>query len=178
MAGLATYIPNPSVFNLNLNLDAYNPNMLPNFSSTLNSTIGQGNLSSSQYYSNLSNPQMSVDVTTGLQQAKTSGDTKLANILNYVLTIGDSALGILSKYGIIKNKNLLSQQYGIQVQEPTTTDTTTTKSAVPEPPKTNTGIDLTDPKTLFIIFLLLIVIVGVIVYLAKPNQIQSSTKSK
>lgn len=58
---------------------------------------------------NFSLPTLSYTQNLGLNNtaatAKATGNDKVLNILNYVLTYGGAALDILSRVGIIKNKN-------------------------------------------------------------------------
>lgn len=128
---------------------------------------------------NLSNAQANTDVQNAAIKAAQTGNTKLLNTLNYILKYGDVALGILSKYGVLKNKNLVSNAYGLDITEPTNATKDPNQAIINGTGATTTqktGIDLTNPTTLIIIFLILLVFFAFIFSLTKTNQ--SSTKSK
>lgn len=111
----------------------------------------------------LTDTRMAADVTAAKQQATTTGNTKLANTLDFILKYGDKALAILVRNGVLKNQNLLLAGY-TNVTDTTgryaadkDTATTTTSNA---PDTTNRvfNIDFTDPKVLIIIFLILLIL--------------------
>lgn len=95
------------------------------------------------------------DLTTAKAAAAASGDSKFEAILGKVLTYGDKVLAILSKNGIIKNQNLASAGYSIDLN--TIAKDTSTNSA-PDASNRVFNIDFTDPKVLIITFLLLMIL--------------------
>lgn len=106
----------------------------------------------------LSDHQLATDVAKAADEAKKTGNQKLAATLDFILNYGDKALTILTKNGIIENKNLTGAGYTFNVIPGTTTDTT---SKAPSASDRVFNIDWTDPKVLIICALLL----GIMVYL-------------
>jgi hypothetical protein len=106
----------------------------------------------------LSDPQLATDVAKAKDEAVKTGNQKLAATLDFILNYGDKALTILTKNGIIENKNLTASGYTFNVIPGTATDTT---NKAPSASDRVFNIDWTDPKVLIICALLL----GIMVYL-------------
>ena len=120
-------------------------------------------------------PQLTADVMAEKQAATASGNTKLANTLDFILKYGDKALSILTTNGIIQNKNLVAKYPSYAgLLGGSDTDTTTTKdtSTNNAPATTNRvfNIDFTDPKVLIITFLLLAILFYFLFFNRKPKN--------
>lgn len=100
----------------------------------------------------LTDAGLASDITVAKQEAQKTGNQKLANTLDFILKYGDKALTVLTKNGIIQNKNLVAAGYDTGVT--TVIDKTDTTGNAPDPKNRVLNIDFTDPKVLIIIFLL------------------------
>jgi len=121
-------------------------------------------------YKTPSDPKVVADVTAARDAAKASGNTKFENILNKVLLYGDKALTILTKNGIIENKNLSASGYSdatlAAILAGTKTDTT---NNAPEVKDRVFNLDFTDPKTIIIIFLVVMILAYFLFFKSSKN---------
>ena len=102
-----------------------------------------------------SDPKVVADVTAARDAAKAAGNTKFENVLNKVLLYGDKALTILTKNGIIENKNLTASGYSAATLAAIAAGSKTdTVNNAPATTNRVFNLDFTDPKTLIIIFLI------------------------
>jgi hypothetical protein len=99
-----------------------------------------------------SDKKLAADVQIAKSLADKEGNVRLSNTLDFILKYGDRALTILTKNGIIKNQNLVSNGYTFNVVDDATT--TPTNSA-PDTSSRVFNIDFTDPKVLIICFLII-----------------------
>ncbi|ADB36752.1 hypothetical protein [Spirosoma linguale] len=113
-----------------------------------------------------SDPKVVADVTAALQKAKQTGQTGFENVLNKILLYGDKALQTLSKAGIIKNQNLVNAGYG---GFDSSTDTTTTNKA-PDPTNRVFSIDFTNPTTLIIAFVAVLLLFYFLFFKPKKSK--------
>ncbi|GAB3282382.1 hypothetical protein GCM10027347_58650 [Larkinella harenae] len=107
-----------------------------------------------------SDPKLTADLKNAKDQAAAKGDSKALKLINDILTYGDKFLTILSKNGIIKNKNLVTAypSYASLLGTGTTTGTDTTTNNAPATGNRVFNIDFTDPKVLIITFLLVMIL--------------------
>ncbi|GAB3970823.1 hypothetical protein GCM10028806_19540 [Spirosoma terrae] len=114
-----------------------------------------------------SDPKLTADLTVAKDNATASGNTKLANTLDFILKYGDKALSILTKNGIIKNQNLVASypSYASLLG----TGTTDTTNNAPSASNRVFNIDFTDPKVLIITFLLLLILFYFLFFNPKSN---------
>ncbi|MVM34866.1 hypothetical protein GO755_32860 [Spirosoma sp. HMF4905] len=101
-----------------------------------------------------SDAKLTADVTTAKATATATGNTKLANTLDFILKYGDKALTILTKNGIIKTNSLAGAGYSLDLS----TLSTDTTSSAPDASSRVFNIDFTDPKVLIITFLLVMIL--------------------
>jgi len=99
-----------------------------------------------------SDKKLATDVQIAKSLADKEGNTRLSNTLDFILKYGDRALTILTKNGIIQNKNLTDAGYKFNVIDDK--GTTPTNSA-PDTSNRVFNIDFTDPKVLIICFLVI-----------------------
>ena len=108
-----------------------------------------------------SDANLAADVANAKAAAVKAGNKSLADYLDFILKYGDRALTILTKNGIIENKNLTAAGYSFKViSDGTTTGTTDTTNNAPNASNRVLNVDFTDPKVLIICFLLM----GIAVY--------------
>ena len=101
-------------------------------------------------------PKVIADLTAAKAKAAAAGDTKFENIFNKVLTYGDKILSILTKNGILENKNLAAQGYSIDLSN------VAKDAATDSAPSTSSrvfNLDFSDPKTLIIAFLVVMILI-------------------
>ncbi|QHV97562.1 hypothetical protein [Spirosoma endbachense] len=116
-------------------------------------------------YASPSDAKLTADVTDAKATAEAKGNDKFANTLDFILKYGDKALSILTKNGILSNKNivaaypsyasLLGTGTAGTTNNGTPTDTT---SNAPDPGNRVFNIDFSDPKVLMITFLVLLIL--------------------
>jgi hypothetical protein len=106
-----------------------------------------------------SDAKVVADVTAAKTVADAQGNTKLSNTLDFILKYGDKALSILSKTGILKNQNLVTAGYSDATIQALMAATTTDKTSnAPTASNSVFNIDFTDPKTLIITFLIVMIL--------------------
>lgn len=111
-----------------------------------------------------SDAKLTADVIAEKDKATASGNSKLANTLDFILKYGDKALSILSKNGIIKNQNLIAAypSYASLLGTDTTNNAPAASDRV-------FNIDFTDPKVLIITFLLVLILFYFLFFNPKSN---------
>lgn len=103
-----------------------------------------------------SDSKLTADVTAAKATATANGNTKLANTLDFILKYGDKALEILTKNGILQNKNLATAGYSLDLSS-LSKDAAT--NSAPDTSNRVFNLDFSDPKTLIITFLVIMILV-------------------
>lgn len=122
-------------------------------------------------YKSPSDPKVTTDVTAARDAAKAAGNTGFENVLNKVLLYGDKALTILTKNGVIKNQNLSTSGYSSDTIAALLAGTKT--DATSNAPATTSrvfNLDFTDPKTLIIVFLAVMILAYFLFFKPSPKN--------
>lgn len=110
----------------------------------------------------LTDPKMFADLSVVKQTATAAGDGGVVRIIDYIFKYGDAALSILSKYGVIENKNLAAAGYQNFGKDPTGmyfAGSGNFKQPIETGAPTGFNLDFSDPKIIIIVALIVLFLI-------------------